>query len=105
MDRCLAPGRPAIARWALGLLVVLGVLALSCLVWGIAQAFVRPPDYAEGCVLFNAARIRSGLPLYVNPVVGAHEYGEPPARYFVAYTPLAAMWLSALPSEWALGIG
>jgi hypothetical protein len=94
------------AEWGVfGVTAALGLLGLGCLVWGIAQAFVRPPDYAEGCLLFNASRIRAGLPLYVDPVLGAHEYGEPPARYFVAYTPLAATWLAALPTKHALVVG
>lgn len=83
-----------------------GVLALACagcVLWALFQSADRLPDYPEGCVLFNAARIREGLPLYVDPLVGAGEYAVgPPARYFVAYTPFYAAALAAVPASGAL---
>jgi hypothetical protein len=100
------PMQPTVQRVSrlvlLASMAVLGVITLGCVSWAIAQAFTRPPDYPEGCILFNAARIRAGLPLYVDPIVGAREYGEPPARYFVAYTPLFAVALAAVPAASAL---
>ncbi len=93
------------AQFAVGIaLAALASLACACVAWGLVSALARPLDYPEGCILFNAQRIRDGLPLYVDAAVGAHEYGEPPARYFVAYTPIAATWLAALPSTHALAI-
>jgi hypothetical protein len=83
----------------------LAILMLGSLTWGIAQIALRPPDYAEGCLLFNASRLRDGFPLYVDPIAGAREYGEPPSRYFVAYTPLYAAALSVLPAASALLVG
>lgn len=82
----------------------LGALALFCFAFEIAQSFVRPMDYPEGCILFNASRIRDGLPLYVDPGVGAYEYGEPPSRYYVAYVPIAAAALSLFSTKLALVI-
>ena len=67
MSRCRA-----FARLAAVAPIVAGALALACLVWAIAQAFVRPPDYPEACLLFNASRIRSGLPLYVDVAYNVH---------------------------------
>ena len=40
-----------------GLVALLVILDISCVLWGVTEAFVRPPDYAEGCILFNASRI------------------------------------------------
>ncbi len=79
-------------------------LFIACAAWSLAQAFVRPPDYAEGCVLFNSSRIRDGLALYTDLAAGAHEYGEPPSRYLVAYTPFHAALASLLPAGLALGV-
>ncbi|MSO58584.1 MAG: hypothetical protein EXQ77_06055 [Thermoleophilia bacterium] len=79
-----------------------GLLMVGCLSWAVVQAFLRPPDYAEACVLFNASRIRAGFALYVDPLLGAHEYGEPPARYYVAYTPIFSAMVAAFPPPHAL---
>ena len=82
--------------------ITLGGTALALLVWAVASVFLRQPLYSEAMILFNASRIREGLPLYVPAVIGAHEYGEPPARYWVAYTPVYATILAAIPSAAAL---
>lgn len=82
--------------------LLFGGLAIACFVWTLIQSTQRLPDYAEACVLFNAARIRSGLTLYVDPALGAHDYGEPPARYYVAYVPLFSSLVALLPSSVAL---
>lgn len=42
----------------------------------------------EAEVVFEALRVRKGLPLYFDPATGAQEYGSPPTRYFVLYTPI-----------------
>jgi hypothetical protein len=58
----------------------------------------RPRNNVEGCVLFEASRIRSGLPLYIDPAAGAFDYGPVPARYYVLYPPVFSWLLSLLPA-------
>lgn len=86
------------ARW---LAIVAGGLAIVVLVatlgWVVLTFQVHPLDGVEGDVLFEADRIRSGLPLYVDPAVGAHDYGPVPARYHVLYPPLWPALLSLVP--------
>ncbi len=85
------------------LFVLFGALTLACVVWAIAQASARLPDYPEACVLFNASRVRDGVPLYVTPEVGGAEYAVgPPSRYFVAYTPFYAMAIARVPAGAAM---
>lgn len=78
--------------------IVVGASLLATLAWVVLTLGVRPIDGVEGDVLFEADRIRAGLPLYVDPRVGAHEYGEPPARYLVLYPPLWSAFLAMFPS-------
>lgn len=78
-------------------LVVLGLSLLGTFAWAFVTLPTRPLDGVEGDVLFEADRIRAGLPLYVDPLAGAAEYGEPPARYLVLYPPLWSAALSLLP--------
>ena len=61
-------------------------IGLTGIVYGLAIIFLRPLDTVEGELLFEASRLRSGFPLWVDPHVGAHEYGPVPARYYVLYT-------------------
>lgn len=68
--------------------LVLGVGAAACLAYALVTMAIRPLDGVEGEVLFEAARLRAKLPLYVDPLVGVAEYGEPRARFFVLYPPL-----------------
>lgn len=63
---------------------------------------VRVPYWGEAETLFEASRLREGLPLFVDPVSGAHEYGAPPSRYYVTYPPLWATVLALVPSRAAL---
>jgi hypothetical protein len=75
-------------------------------IFGAASNVVlRPVDGVEGELLFEASRIRSGLGLYTDPVVGALDYGSVPARYFVLYPPLWAGFLSLWPKAAALIVG
>lgn len=112
-SRCLGRADVSLAGlveklgWSLPRVIAIGLalLALGCVAWATMDIFARPPDYPEACVLFNASRLREGYALYVDPIVGAHEYGEPPARYFVAYTPLYASLISLLPAPHATAIG
>jgi hypothetical protein len=85
--------------------------AIVCIALAASLAFAaltlssRPLENTEGCVLFEASRIRAGLPLYTDPVVGANEYGEVPARYYVVYPPIWAFLLSAWPEGLASRAG
>jgi hypothetical protein len=63
---------------------------------------VRVPYWGEAEVVFEASRLRRGLPLYVDPLVGAHEYGEPPSRFYVTYPPIWAWVVSRVPDGAAL---
>lgn len=78
----------------------LSLVALFATLGWLALTFqARPLDGVEGDVLFEADRIRAGLPLYVDPFVGAHDYGPVPARYHVLYPPLWPALLSLVPRE------
>jgi hypothetical protein len=79
----------------------LAAAATVTLVGAILNLRLRPLDGVEGSLLFEASRIRAGLPLYTNPVVGAADYGVVPARYYVLYPPLWAAVLAFWPSTWA----
>jgi hypothetical protein len=72
--------------------------------WAIWTTAVRP-YFGEGEAIFEASRIRSGMNLYIDGVVGTHDYGEPPTHYFVLYTPLWPALLSLLPAAKALALG
>jgi hypothetical protein len=84
--------------------VVLASLLVS-LAFGLGTLFVRPLENTEGCLLYEAARIRTGLPLYTDPVRGAFDYGAVPARYYVLYPPLWSFLLSSVPAGAAAGAG
>jgi hypothetical protein len=85
--------------------VVVGISLCATLVWIALTTASRPLDGVEGEVLFEADRLRSGLPLYVDPAVGAHEYGAVPARYLVLYPPVWSALLSVVPRGAAAVVG
>jgi len=82
----------------LGAVVVLVMLAAS-LAFAVGTLSTRPLENTEGCLLFEAARVRAGLVLYTDPVAGAFDYGPVPARYYVLYPPLWAFLLSLWPAN------
>jgi hypothetical protein len=84
--------------------VVVGASALATFAWIVATVGVRPLDGVEGEVLFESDRIRAHLPLYVDPAIGAREYGAVPARYYVLYPPVWSWLLSFVPRSTSLGI-
>jgi len=88
----------ALSRWCWRLTfatIAVGFVATMVFSWGTLG---RPlTDSAEGEVLFEAARIRGGLSLYVDPLVGAFDYGPVPARYFVLYPPIMPWLVSLVP--------
>jgi len=71
-------------------------------VYALGTAIARPIETVEGEILFEAQRVRENLALYVDPVVGAYDYGPVPSRYHVLYTPLWPYVLSLLPAGGAL---
>ena len=78
--------------------ITVGVAAAFVLYWGLATIRVRPTMAGETEVLFEAARMRAGLALYVDPIAGAHDYGALPARYLVTYPPLWSWIVSHVPT-------
>jgi len=74
--------------------IVVGVSLCATLAWALMTMGPRPLDGVEGDVLFEADRIHAGYALWIDPSLGAHEYGEPPARYLVLYPPLWSAVLS-----------
>jgi hypothetical protein len=94
------PPARAVARVLFVLVFALSAaLLLLTAYWSASTMASRPPDGAEGEIAFEAARIARGLPLYVDPAIGAGEYGPPPSRYFVLYPPLWPALLSRLPAS------
>ena len=81
--------------------VAAAVTTAAAIAYALGTATWRPLDITEGELLFLASRIRSGLPLFVDPHAGAWDYGPVPARYYVLYTPLWAWFMAALPAAGA----
>lgn len=93
------PRLPALSQWSLRLAVVVSALACAATLWfALATLATRPLDGSEGNLVFDAARIRSGLRLYVDPLVGAWDYGPVPSRYYVLYTPFWSALVACLPA-------
>jgi hypothetical protein len=85
--------------------VLVGASILSALLataWFVVRTIdVRVPYWGEAEVLFEASRLRSHLPLYVDPLVGtsAADYGSgPPSRYYVTYPPGWSCLVSFVPA-------
>lgn len=83
--------------WIL-VLASVGAALLATLWFVVATLPVRVPYWGEVEVLFEASRLRYHLPLWVDPLVGAHEYGEPPSRFYVTYPPLWTWVVSLVPA-------
>jgi hypothetical protein len=83
--------------WLLAAAAVV-VAAAAVFAWAFWTLPFRPPEPVEAEALFDAARLRAHLPLYVDPLVGAREYGLPPSRYYVLYPPVWAWLVSLLPA-------
>lgn len=75
-------------------------IALVATLWFVVATLpVRIPYWGEAEVLFEASRLRAHLPLWTDPLVGAHEYGEPPSRFFVTYPPVWTAVVSLVPAS------
>ncbi len=70
------------------LLAIAAVAALAAVAWVLCAVRGRPDNPVEAELIFEAARVARGWPLYVDPAVGASELGAPPSRYLVLYTPV-----------------
>ena len=96
-------GRARFTPWAMRATVLMTLLSCSA---AFSYAFLtlssRPLDGVEGQILFEASRLRNSQPLYVDPVPGAGEYGQPPTRYFVLYPPIWSWVLSWFPGWFAI---
>lgn len=92
--------RLSLERVAAALILGLGgVGLLATLGWALGTIATRPLDNVEGEILFEAARIRERLPLYVDPGVGAPYPGSlVPSRYYVLYLPVWPALLSLVPA-------
>lgn len=85
--------------WAMRtLVVVLITMVAAALAYAFLTMYVRPLDGVEGEILFEAARIREGRALYIDPLIGTSEYGLPPTRYYVLYLPVWSWLVSWLPA-------
>ncbi len=75
---------------ALSVLALFAAVAcLAIAVFSLATTLTsRRWGPVEAEIVFEALRVRKGFPLYFDPSVGAGEYGVPPTRYFVLYTPI-----------------
>ena len=71
-------------RLAFFLALVLGACGVVFIAYGVCA---RAYGVVESEMVFEASRLRDGLPLYVDPARGAWEHGPPPSRYYVLYTP------------------
>ncbi len=77
--------------WALTALCAL-LVALFTTAALLVSSPTRIPDYVEAFLLMCARRVTEGAPLYVDPLVGAQEYGAPPSRWYVGYAlPFSAL--------------
>jgi hypothetical protein len=83
------------------LLGAVGIALAAALAFAFGTLVLRPLDIVEGEILFEASRIRDKLPLYVDPLVGTHDYGPVPSRYYVLYTPLWPFLVAQLPAHLA----
>lgn len=89
------------------MLIAVSVLAaLFATLWFVVRTMgVRLPYWGEAEVVFEASRLRNKLPLYVDPFLGAHEYGDPPSRYYVTYPPVWTWVISRVGESGALLFG
>jgi hypothetical protein len=78
--------------------VVCALVAALALVYALATVSSRLYEGVEGELAFEAARIRGGMPLYVDPRTGAFEYGKVPARFYALYTPVWPALVALAPA-------
>jgi ABC-type transport system substrate-binding protein len=89
-------------RALLVILLIAGAAAMTC---AIITSQSRPAVGIEGEILKPLVSVKAGL--YIDPIAGTHEYGEPPTRYYVLYPPLWSWLVSLLPDRlrfWEAGL-
>lgn len=69
--------------WGFAVLAAIGTIAF--IAFSVAR---RNITAVEGELAFEALRVAHGFSLYVDPSMGAWEYGSPPSRYYVLYSPI-----------------
>jgi hypothetical protein len=84
--------------------IILAVSLVAAVAFACVTLGSRPLENTEGCLLFEASRIRRALPLYTDPIVGAYDYGAVPARYYVLYPPLWSHLLALFPEGRAAAV-
>jgi hypothetical protein len=95
-----------LARHGVRAATILVCVALAAtLAFACCTLLSRPLENTEGSLLFEASRVRAGLPLFTDPARGAFDYGPVPARYHVLYPPLWSCALAAVPERAAAGLG
>jgi hypothetical protein len=87
------------------MLCALAIALLATLAFSYLHAFSRPLGVVEGELVFEASRLRDGLALYVDPLVGARDYGPVPSRFYVLYPPFFPWILSLVPAAVAGAFG
>ncbi len=86
---------PVVSRVAIFAMKGVVVLTLALLLYyTYALVFLAPLDGVEGDILYEASRVARGLPLYVDPLVGALDEGTPPTRFYVLYPPLWSSFIA-----------
>jgi hypothetical protein len=95
--------RSQLSKGSLALGLALGAaLFLGSFAFVLAIGRLKLPNDVEGQLLYEASRIRRGLPLYVDPLAGAFDDGPLPIRKYVLYTPVWPLLTSAVPTAYAL---
>jgi hypothetical protein len=90
-----------VARFAFRLAeAVLAGAFVTVVVYVVATFHSRILWCTEGSLLFDASRLRARLPLWVDPAIGAWDYGPVPARFYAAYTGLWAYFVALFPESW-----
>jgi hypothetical protein len=99
----MAGGGGSSGRRACGMAasLVVAIACLATLLFALSTIVSRPLDGSEGNFLFDASRIREKLALYVDPRLGAWDYGSTPSRYYVLYAPMWAAVLAVVPGAFA----
>lgn len=83
---------------------MLALVSVASAAWFLLATLHRSlgPSPVEVEQFWEASRLRRGLPLYVDPLVGAFEDGAPPTRKLVLYTPVWPAILALLPESFAV---
>jgi hypothetical protein len=81
----------------LAVTVVSSLAATLAMAYAVSTASFRIYEGVEAELAFEASRLRAHLALYTDPLAGAFDYGEVPARFYALYTPVWSSFLALLP--------